>query len=138
VVQPVQGVRAHKALLRQPIELGSFVGHLVDTETRLPIRVASMPIPSCMPAAQGGSGKHVKHGGSRGGFPSTCAVILSLHGVAEGKRLADVEEMINRQVMADTQSGALEDVPIDVAVDERISTQWPYRRELSGRKFRRG
>ena len=33
-VQPVQGVRAHKVYLRQPIELGSYVDTVVDTETR--------------------------------------------------------------------------------------------------------
>src|SRR6202041_1304225 len=38
-------------------------------------------------------------------------------GVAE-EELADVEEMINRQVLANTKVETLEDVPIDVAVNE--------------------
>jgi alanyl-tRNA synthetase len=116
-VQPVQGVRAHKAYLRQPIELGSFVDTVVDTETRSAIRRNHTATHLLHAGLREVLGKHVKQAGSRVDPDHLRFDFSHFTGVAE-EELADVEEMINRQVLADTKVETLEDVPIDVAVNE--------------------
>jgi alanyl-tRNA synthetase len=116
-VQPVQGVRAHKAYLRQPIELGSFVDTVVDTETRSAIRRNHTATHLLHAGLREVLGKHVKQAGSRVDPGHLRFDFSHFTGVAE-EELADVEDMINRQVLADTKVETLEDVPIDVAVNE--------------------
>ena len=62
-------------------------------------------------------GKHVKQAGSRVDPEHLRFDFSHFTGVAD-EELADVEEMINRQVLANTRVETLEDVPIDVAVNE--------------------
>ena len=116
-VQPVQGVRAHKVFLRQPIELGSFVDTVVDTEVRSAIRRNHTGTHLLHAALREVLGKHVKQAGSRVDPEHLRFDFSHFTGVAE-EELADVEEMINRQVFANTKVETLEDVPIDVAVNE--------------------
>ena len=116
-VQPVQGVRAHKVFLRQPIELGSFVDTVVDTEVRSAIRRNHTGTHLLQAALREVLGKHVKQAGSRVDPEHLRFDFSHFTGVAE-EELADVEEMINRQVLANTKVETLEDVPIDVAVNE--------------------
>jgi alanyl-tRNA synthetase len=116
-VQPVQGVRAHKVYLRQPIELGSYVDTVVDTETRSAIRRNHTGTHLLHAALREVLGKHVKQAGSRVDPEHLRFDFSHFTGVAE-EELADVEEMINRQVLANTKVETLEDVPIDVAVNE--------------------
>jgi alanyl-tRNA synthetase len=116
-VQPVQGVRAHKVYLRQPIELGSFVDTVVDTETRSAIRRNHTGTHLLHAALREVLGKHVKQAGSRVDPEHLRFDFSHFTGVAE-EELADVEEMINRQVLANSKVETLEDVPIDVAVNE--------------------
>jgi alanyl-tRNA synthetase len=115
--QPVQGVRAHKVFLRQPIELGSFVDTVVDTEVRSAIRRNHTGTHLLHAALREVLGKHVKQAGSRVDPEHLRFDFSHFTGVAE-EELADVEEMINRQVLANTKVETLEDVPIDVAVNE--------------------
>jgi alanyl-tRNA synthetase len=116
-VQPVQGVRAHKVFLRQPIELGSFVDTVVDTEVRSAIRRNHTGTHLLHAALREVLGKHVKQAGSRVDPEHLRFDFSHFTGVAE-EELADVEEMINRQVLANTKVETQEDVPIDVAVNE--------------------
>jgi alanyl-tRNA synthetase len=116
-VQPVQGVRAHKVFLRQAIELGSFVDTVVDTEVRSAIRRNHTGTHLLHAALREVLGKHVKQAGSRVDPEHLRFDFSHFTGVAE-EELADVEEMINRQVLANTKVETLEDVPIDVAVNE--------------------
>ena len=116
-VQPLQGVRAHKVFLRQPIELGSHVDTVVDTETRSAIRRNHTATHLLHAALREVLGKHVKQAGSRVDPEHLRFDFSHFAGVAE-EELADVEEIINRQVLADTKVVTLEDVPIDVAVNE--------------------
>ena len=116
-VQPVQGVRAHKAYLRQPIELGSYVDTVVDTETRSAIRRNHTATHLLHAGLREVLGKHVKQAGSRVDPDHLRFDFSHFTGVAE-EELADVEEMINRQVLANSKVETLEDVPIDVAVNE--------------------
>jgi alanyl-tRNA synthetase len=116
-VQPVQGVRAHKVYVRQPIELGAYVDTVVDTETRSAIRRNHTGTHLLHAALREVLGKHVKQAGSRVDPEHLRFDFSHFTGVAE-EELADVEEMINRQVLANTKVETLEDVPIDVAVNE--------------------
>src|ERR1700722_17904826 len=116
-VQPVQGVRAHKVFLRQPIELGNHVDTVVDTETRSAIRRNHTGTHLLHAALREILGKHVKQAGSRVDPEHLRFDFSHFTGVAE-EELADIEELINRQVLANTKVETLEDVPIDVAVNE--------------------
>jgi len=116
-VQPVQGVRAHKVFLRQPIELGSFVDTLVDAEIRSAIRRNHTGTHLLHAALREVLGKHVKQAGSRVDPEHLRFDFSHFAGVAD-QELAEVEDIINRQVLANTKVETLEDVPIDVAVNE--------------------
>ncbi len=116
-VQPVQGVRAHKVYLRQSIELGNYVDTVVDTETRSAIRRNHTGTHLLHAALREVLGKHVKQAGSRVDPEHLRFDFSHFTGVAE-EELADIEELINRQVLANNKVETLEDVPIDVAVNE--------------------
>jgi alanyl-tRNA synthetase len=116
-VQPVQGVRAHKVFLRQPIELGSFVDTVVDAEIRSAIRRNHTGTHLLHAALREVLGKHVKQAGSRVDPEHLRFDFSHFAGVAD-QELAEVEDIINRQVLANTKVETLEDVPIDVAVNE--------------------
>jgi alanyl-tRNA synthetase len=116
-VQPVQGVRSHKVYLRQPIELGSYVDTVVDTETRSAIRRNHTGTHLLHAALREVLGKHVKQAGSRVDPEHLRFDFSHFTGVAD-EEMADVEELINRQVLANSKVETLEDVPIDVAVNE--------------------
>jgi alanyl-tRNA synthetase len=116
-VQPVQGVRAHKVYLRQPIELGSYIDTVVNTETRWAIRRNHTATHLLHAALREVLGKHVKQAGSRVDPEHLRFDFSHFTGVAQ-EELAEVEEIINRQVLDNTKVETLEDVPIDVAVNE--------------------
>jgi alanyl-tRNA synthetase len=116
-VQPVQGVRSHKVYLRQPIELGNYVDAVVDTETRSAIRRNHTGTHLLHAALREVLGKHVKQAGSRVDPEHLRFDFSHFTGVAD-EELADVEELVNRQVLANNKVETLEDVPIDVAVNE--------------------
>jgi alanyl-tRNA synthetase len=115
--QPVQGVRAHKVHLRQPIELGSFVDTVVDAETRSAIRRNHTGTHLLHAALREVLGKHVKQAGSLVDTEHLRFDFSHFTGVAD-QELAEIEEIINRQVLANSRVETLEDVPIDVAVNE--------------------
>ena len=115
--QPVQGVRAHKVHLRQPIELGSFVDTVVDAETRSAIRRNHTGTHLLHAALREVLGKHVKQAGSLVDPEHLRFDFSHFTGVAD-QELAEVEDIINRQVLGNTKVETLEDVPIDVAVNE--------------------
>jgi alanyl-tRNA synthetase len=116
-VQPVQGVRAHKVYLRQPIELGNYVDTVVDTEIRSSIRRNHTGTHLLHAALREVLGKHVKQAGSRVDSEHLRFDFSHFAGVAD-QELAEVEDIINHQVLANTKVETLEDVPIDVAVNE--------------------
>jgi alanyl-tRNA synthetase len=116
-VQPVQGVRAHKVFLRQPIALGSYVDTVVDAETRWATRRNHTGTHLLHAALREVLGKHVKQAGSRVDPEHLRFDFSHFTGVAD-EELSDIEEIINRQVLANNKVETFEDVPIDVAVNE--------------------
>ena len=114
---PVQGVRSHKVVAREDLH----VGDKVDAVVSLDIRQATMRHHTATHLLHAGLrevlGKHVKQAGSlvsqgrlRFDFSHFTAV--------EDEELQDIEDIINKEVLANQKVDIIEDVPIDVAVNE--------------------
>jgi alanyl-tRNA synthetase len=116
-VLPVQGVRAHKALLKENLAVGDRVRTVVDAERRDAIRRNHTGTHLLHAALRQVLGTHVKQAGS-----SVDAVRLrfdfSHFAQVADEELAEIESIVNRQVLANTRVESMEDVPIDVAVSE--------------------
>jgi alanyl-tRNA synthetase len=114
---PVQGVRAHRAKLRQPIALGMRVDTVVDPEFRNATRRNHTGTHLLHAALRQVLGTHVKQAGSLVSPGRLRFDFSHFTGVAD-EELQDIEDMVNRQVLGNTTVVTLEDVPIDVAVNE--------------------
>src|SRR6201999_3365034 len=115
--KPVQGVFAHKAVLRQPLKIGDKVDTVVDGSFRNATRRNHTGTHLLHAALREVLGKHVKQAGSLVDTEHLRFDFSHFTGVAD-QELAEIEEIINRQVLANTKVETLEDVPIDVAVNE--------------------
>jgi alanyl-tRNA synthetase len=116
-VLPVQGVRAHKALLKQPLAVGDQVNTVVDQERRNSIRRNHTGTHLLHAALRQVLGTHVKQAGSSV-HPERLRFDFSHFAQVADEELAEIETIVNTQVLADTRVETLEDVPIDVAVSE--------------------
>jgi alanyl-tRNA synthetase len=116
-VLPVQGVRAHKALLKEDLAVGDFVRTVVDGERRDAIRRNHTGTHLLHAALRQVLGTHVKQAGSAV-HPERFRFDFSHFAPVADEELAEIETIVNRQVLADTKVEAIEDVPIDVAVNE--------------------
>jgi alanyl-tRNA synthetase len=114
---PVQGVRAHRVKLRQPIALGMRVDTVVDPEFRNATRRNHTGTHLLHAALRQVLGTHVKQAGSLVSPGRLRFDFSHFTGVAD-EELQDIEDMVNRQVLGNTPVVTLEDVPIDVAVNE--------------------
>jgi alanyl-tRNA synthetase len=115
--QPVQGVRAHRVKVKQPIALGMRVDTVVDGEFRNATRRNHTGTHLLHAALRQVLGKHVKQAGSLVS-PSRLRFDFSHFSAVADEELQDIEDMVNRQVLANTNVVTLVDVPIDVAVNE--------------------
>jgi alanyl-tRNA synthetase len=116
-VLPVQGVRAHKALLKEDLAVGDHVRTVVDQERRDAIRRNHTGTHLLHAALRQVLGTHVKQAGSAV-HPERFRFDFSHFAPVADEELAEIETIVNRQVLADTKVEAIEDVPIDVAVNE--------------------
>ena len=116
-VLPVQGVRAHKALLKEPLAVGDHVRTVVDQERRDAIRRNHTGTHLLHAALRQVLGTHVKQAGSAV-HPERLRFDFSHFAPVADEELAEIETIVNSQVLADTKVEAIEDVPIDVAVNE--------------------
>jgi alanyl-tRNA synthetase len=114
---PVQGVRAHKVVAKQPIHIGDKLDAVVDTE----IRNSTMRHHTATHLLQAGLrevlGKHVKQAGSLV-HPGHLRFDFSHFAAVEDSELQDIEDLINREVLRNEKVDVLVDVPIDQAVNE--------------------
>ncbi|MGA7288774.1 MAG: alanine--tRNA ligase [Terriglobales bacterium] len=114
---PVQGVRAHQILAKQPIHLGQKVDAVVDTA----IRESTMRNHTATHLLQAGLrevlGKHVKQAGSLVAPNHLRFDFSHFTGVAE-EELQDIEDLINKEVLRNQCVEVIENVPIDVAINE--------------------
>ena len=114
---PVQGVRAHQVIVKQPIRVGDRVDAVVDTA----IRESTMRNHTATHLLQAGLrevlGKHVKQAGSLVAPNHLRFDFSHFTGVAE-EELQDIEDIINKEVLRNERVEVIENVPIDVAVNE--------------------
>ena len=116
-VLPVQGVRAHKAVLKQPLAVGDRVNTVVDGERRDSIRRNHTGTHLLHAALRQVLGTHVKQAGSAV-HPDRLRFDFSHFAQVADEELEEIESIVNREVLANAKVETLEDVPIDVAVNE--------------------
>ena len=114
---PIQGVRAHQLVAKQPIRVGDKLDAVVDAE----LRAATMRNHTATHLLQAGLrevlGKHVKQAGSLVAPNHLRFDFSHFTGVAE-EELQDIEDIINKEVLTNEKIEVIENVPIDVAVNE--------------------
>jgi alanyl-tRNA synthetase len=116
-VAPVQGVRAHKALLKEGLAVGDKVRTVVDGERRDSIRRNHTGTHLLHAALRQVLGTHVKQAGSLVD-PTRLRFDFSHFAQVPDEELQEIESIVNREVLANAKVETLEDVPIDVAVNE--------------------
>ncbi|HTW60553.1 MAG TPA: alanine--tRNA ligase, partial [Terracidiphilus sp.] len=116
-VLPVQGVRAHKAILRQPLAIGDRVNTQVDGERRDAIRRNHTGTHLLHAALRQVLGTHVKQAGSLVD-PTHLRFDFSHFAQVADEELQEIEDIVNREVLKNATVETLVDVPIDVAVNE--------------------
>jgi alanyl-tRNA synthetase len=115
--KPVQGVFAHKSILRQPLKLGDKVDAVVDANYRNATRRNHTATHLLHAALREVLGKHVKQAGSLND-PNRLRFDFSHFTQIADEELQDVENIINKEVLGNTKVETIVDVPIDVAVNE--------------------
>jgi alanyl-tRNA synthetase len=116
-VLPVQGVRAHKALLKEPLAIGDHVRTVVDADRRNAIRRNHTGTHLLHAALRQVLGTHVKQAGSSV-HPDRLRFDFSHFAQVADEELEEIESIVNREVLANAEVVTIEDVPIDVAVSE--------------------
>ena len=115
--KPVQGVFAHKVVAKQTIALGDSVDTIVDAAVRSATERNHTGTHLLHAALREVLGKHVKQAGSLNDATRLRFDFSHFTGVAEEEQ-REIEDIVNRQVLADTKVETLVDVPIDIAVNE--------------------
>jgi alanyl-tRNA synthetase len=116
-VLPVQGVRAHKAILKQDLALGDHVNTIVDGVRRDAIKRNHTGTHLLHAALRQVLGTHVKQAGSLND-PARLRFDFSHFAQVADEELEEVESIVNREVLGNAAVQTIVDVPIDVAVNE--------------------
>src|SRR5436305_5278066 len=114
---PVQGVRAHKVVAKQPIHVGMKIDAVVHADVRKAITRNHTGTHLLHAGLREILGKHVKQAGSLVEAARLRFDFSHFTGIAD-EELQDIEDMINHQVLKDVRVETIEDVPIDVAINE--------------------
>ena len=114
---PIQGVRAHQVVAKQPIHVGDKVDAVVNAE----VRQSTMRNHTATHLLHAGLreilGKHVKQAGSLVA-PNHLRFDFSHFTAVEDAELQDIEDLINREVLRNRKVETLTDVPIDEAINQ--------------------
>ncbi|HXM61075.1 MAG TPA: alanine--tRNA ligase [Terriglobales bacterium] len=114
---PIQGVRAHQVIAKQPIHIGDKVDAVVNAD----VRQSTMRNHTATHLLQAGLrevlGKHVKQAGSLVAPDHLRFDFSHFTGVAD-EELQDIEDLINKEVLRNEKIEVIENVPIDVAINE--------------------
>jgi len=114
---PIQGVRAHQVIAKQPMRVADKVDAVVDTEVRLTTMRNHTATHLLHAGLREILGKHVKQAGSLVA-PNHLRFDFSHFTAVEDEELRDIEDLINKEVLRNEKIEVIENVPIDVAVNE--------------------
>src|SRR5271157_3284215 len=114
---PVQGVRAHRVIAKQPIHVGDKVDAMVNDEVRRATMRNHTGTHLLHAALREVLGKHVKQAGSLVD-PSHLRFDFSHFASVGDEELQDIEDLANKEVLRNDRVEEIPDVPIDVAVNE--------------------
>ena len=117
VTYPVQGVRAHRVIAKQPIHVGDKLDAVVNDEVRRATMRNHTGTHLLHAALREVLGSHVKQAGSLVD-PSHLRFDFSHFASLGDEELQDIEDLANREVLRNDRVEVIEDVPIDVAVNE--------------------
>jgi alanyl-tRNA synthetase len=117
VTYPVQGVRAHRVVAKQPIHVGDKLDAVVNDEVRRATMRNHTGTHLLHAALREVLGSHVKQAGSLVD-PSHLRFDFSHFASLGDEELQDIEDLANREVLRNDRVEVIEDVPIDVAVNE--------------------
>ncbi len=113
---PIQGVRAHQVIAKQPIRLGDKVDAVVNAD----VRQSTMRNHTATHLLHAGLrevlGKHVKQAGSSVA-PNHLRFDFSHFTAVEDEELQDIEDIINKEVLRNQIVETITDVPIDEAIN---------------------
>ncbi len=115
--KPVQGIFAHKVVAKQSIYIGDKLRTVVDPAFRSATIRNHTGTHLLHAALRETLGTHVKQAGSLND-PQHLRFDFSHFTAVADEELQDVEDLINKNVLANTRVETIEDVPIDVAVNE--------------------
>ena len=115
--KPVQGVFAHKAILRQPLSVGDKVDTVVDADYRASTRRNHTGTHLLHAALREVLGTHVKQAGSLVD-PTRLRFDFSHFTSVADEEMQDIEDLVNKEVLNNIRVETIEDVPIDVAINE--------------------
>jgi len=115
--RPVQGVFAHRIIVRQPLAVGEEIDTVVNAEIRNATMRNHTGTHLLHAALRQVLGTHVKQAGSLVNQSRLRFDFSHFAGIAEPE-LREIESIVNHQVLANTPVQTLIDVPIDVAVNE--------------------
>jgi alanyl-tRNA synthetase len=114
---PIQGLRAHQVVAKQPIRVGDKLDAVVNAD----IRQATMRNHTATHLLHAGLrealGKHVKQAGSLVA-PDHLRFDFSHFTAVEDEELQDIEDLINKELLRNQKVETIVDVPIEVAVNE--------------------
>ncbi len=117
VTYPVQGVRAHRVIAKQPIRVGDKLDAVVNDEVRRATMRNHTGTHLLHAALREVLGSHVKQAGSLVD-PSHLRFDFSHFASLGDEELQDIEDLANKEVLRNDRVEVIEDVPIDVAVNE--------------------
>jgi alanyl-tRNA synthetase len=119
--KPVQGVWSHRVVARERIAVGDTVDTVVDGEVRAAVTRNHTGTHLLHAALREVLGRHVKQAGSSVDRARLRFDFSHFAGVAD-EELAEIETIVNRQVLANAKVETLVDVPIDIAVNDYKAT----------------
>jgi len=115
--KPVQGVFAHSVVVKQTITVGDTVDTVVNGEVRAAVMRNHTGTHLLHAALREVLGTHVKQAGSLNDRARLRFDFSHFTGVAD-EELQEIEDIVNRQVLANTPVQTMVDVPIDQAIHE--------------------